>query len=1081
MPDTPVPDPRLRSHPLTADQRRLWFLSQLHPDDAGFNMYLVHRWTGPLDLPALRAALTRLVARHEILRTRFALAGEEPVQLVEPAGPVTVDSVELPTVADESAEQREARLTAATAPHVNAPFDLAERPPLRAVVLHADERDHVVCITLHHIVSDGWSARTMWRELLALYRDELGEAPAGLAEPALQYGDYARAEQARTTAGDAAEEAFRHWYDRLAGTSPLRLPADHPRPAEPAHPAGFVDLLLDAELTTGLDRLAREQRCTPFMVLLAVYQSVLARWTGQDDFTVGTPLAGRNEVAHEELLGYFSRTAVIRADLTGEPDFRTVLRRVRSATMAALGHQDVPVERLANALDLPNLPGVAPLYQTLFVLQSQHELAGTGADPVPAGVRIGDLDSGFRQAKADVMLDSWRTGDGLTLSFCFDLEVFERSTVEALARRCRTLLAAVIEDPELPVHGDWLLDADERAALLARGAGPAPAGTVRPVLERFAEQVAARPGADALEYAGETLSYAELDRRSTLLAHLIGPQAGRAVAVRIEPSFALVTALLAVWKAGGAYLPLDRAHPDERQRLMAAEAGASLLLTAGDTPGLGLPVLTLPTEWAASADGLLPGSDPAGAAYILYTSGSTGAPKGVVVEHGALATRVDWMAGDGYGLGPGDRIVQFASIGFDTHAEEIWPALAAGACCVLLPGGGRMLPDLLRSPRGAAVTVLDLPTAYWHELVSLGADAPWPAALRLVILGGSEAGAPAVAAWRERHGDRVRLVNTYGPTEATVIVTSAELGAADALRRPPLGSPLPGVRCYVLDSRLGLLPPGSEGELFLGGAGLARGYLGRPELTAERFLPDPFADPAAGPDARMYRTGDRVRWRAWGSPRPEAGGGGLDFLGRADDQVKIRGYRIEPAEIESVLSTHPAVARAAVVVRDGRRLTGYAVPRQGAAPSPAALREHLAARLPAFMVPDALVVVPALPLTANGKLDLAALPDPAPGDGAGREYLAPRTDAESLVVELWQEVLGVEKVGALDDFFELGGDSLLVTRVAARIRSTVGLEVPIRDVFESPTPAALAARIEALLIAEIDALSEDEATGRLSD
>ncbi|MFC8453651.1 amino acid adenylation domain-containing protein [Kitasatospora sp. NPDC057223] len=1074
MPDAPEPDPRVRSHPLTADQRRLWFLGQLHPEDAGFNMYLVRRWTGPLDLPALRAALTRLVARHEILRTRFALAGEEPVQLVDPAGPVAIDSEQLPTVAGETPEQLEARFTEAVAPHVNAPFDLAGRPPLRAVVLHADEQDHAVCITLHHIISDGWSARTMWRELLALYRDELGEAPAGLPEPTLQYGDYARAEQARTTAAGAAEEAFRHWYDRLAGTAPLRLPADHPRPAAPAHPAGFVDLVLDAELTAGLDRLAREQRCTPFMVLLAVYQTVLARWTGQDDFTVGTPLAGRNEVAHEALLGYFTRTAVIRADLTGEPDFRTVLRRVRSATMAALGHQDVPVERLANALDLPNLPGVPPLYQTLFVLQSQHELAGTGADPVPAGVRTGDLDSGFRQAKADVMLDSWRSGDGLTLSFCFDLEVFERPTVEALARRCRTLLTRVVEDPELPVHGDWLLGPDERAALLAQGAGPALTAAARPVLERFAEQVAARPGADALEYDGEILSYAELDRRSTLLAQLIGPQAGRAVAVRIEPSFALVTALLAIWKAGGGYLPLDGAHPAERQRLMAAEAGAGLLLTAGDTPDLGLPVLALPADWAAAgraapAGAPLPGSDPAGAAYILYTSGSTGTPKGVLVEHGALAERVDWMAGDGYALGPGDRIVQFASTGFDTHAEEIWPALAAGACCVLLPGGGRMLPDLLRSPRGAAVTVLDLPTAYWQELVALGADAPWPAALRLVILGGSEAGAAAVAAWRERHGDRVRLVNTYGPTEATVIVTSAGLGAADALRRPSLGRPLPGVRCYVLDARRGLLPAGSEGELFLGGAGLARGYVGRPELTAAHFLPDPFAGPAAGPDARMYRTGDRVRWRA---------DGGLDFLGRADDQVKIRGYRIEPAEIETALAAHPAVARAAVVVREGRRLTGYAVPRQGAAPSPAALREHLAARLPAFMVPDALVVVPALPLTANGKLDLAALPDPDPG--IGNEYLAPRTDAELLVAELWQEVLGVPKVGALDDFFELGGDSLLVTRVAARIRSTVGLDVPIRDVFESPTPAALAARIEALLIAEIDALSDAEAAGHLS-
>ncbi|MFE6856531.1 amino acid adenylation domain-containing protein, partial [Streptomyces sp. NPDC057674] len=459
-----------------------------------------------------------------------------------------------------------------------------------------------------------------------------------------------------------------------------------------------------------------------------------------------------------------------------------------------------------------------------------------------------------------------------------------------------------------------------------------------------------------------------------------------------------------------------------------------------------------------------PGTAPNGLAYVLYTSGSTGVPKGVAVEHAALAERVRWMAGpDGYGLGPGDRIVQFASIGFDTHAEEIWPALTAGACVVLLPGGGRTLPDLLRGEAGRSVTVLDLPTAYWQELVALGDQAPWPPALRLVILGGSEARAVTLAQWRERHGDTVRLVNTYGPTEAAVIVTAGDLGGGPvdgpaAERRPPLGRPLPGVRLYVLDERGGLLPAGSEGELYIGGRGLARGYLARPELTADAFLPDPFD---TAPGARMYRTGDRVRWRADGQ---------LEFLGRGDDQVKVRGYRIEPAEIEAALSAHPAVGRAAVLVRDGRRLIAYAVPRPataaGAAAVPEAgeLREHLALRLPAYMVPDTVVVLDTLPLTVNGKLDVAALPDSEPA-GTADGYLAPRTEAEALVVGLWQEVLGVPKVGVHDDFLALGGDSLLVTRVAARIRADVGLDMSIRDVFESPTPAALAARVEALLIA----------------
>lgn len=559
------------------------------------------------------------------------------------------------------------------------------------------------------------------------------------------------------------------------------------------------------------------------------------------------------------------------------------------------------------------------------------------------------------------------------------------------------------------MHGDWLLDDRERADLLARGTGPALPAVRRTLLERFAEQTARHPDAPALALGDGTLTYAELDRRSSLLAERIGPLTGRVAAVRIAPSYELVTALLAIWKAGGAYLPLDPAHPVERLRQLVADGGASLLLANGDTPDLGLPRLTVPADRPAEPAGPVPGGAAGDPAYVLFTSGSTGRPKGVVVEHGALADRIDWMAGEGYGLGPGDRIVQFASIGFDTHAEELWPALAAGACCVLLPGGGRTLPDLLRSPAGADVTVLDLPTAYWHELVLLEDGFGWPRALRLVVLGGSAVERAPLDRWQARHGRRIRLVNTYGPTEATVIATSAELN--DRTGRPPIGRPLPGVRCYVLDPYLNLVPDGTEGELFLAGAGLARGYAGRPDLTADRFLPDPFA----GGGARMYRTGDRVR------RRPD---GELDFLGRTDTQVKLRGYRIEPGEVEHALAAHPAVAHAVVLVR-GDRLLGYAVPAPGEAPGVPELLEHLAERLPSFMVPGGLAVLDRLPLTPNGKPDLDALPEPDPA--AAGEYLAPRTDAELLVADIWQEVLGVDKAGALDDFFALGGDSLRVT------------------------------------------------------
>ncbi|QIQ02256.1 non-ribosomal peptide synthetase [Streptomyces liangshanensis] len=1079
----PAPTPPGRhttDHPLTVDQRRLWFLQQLDPTDTGYHLYLVRRWRGPLDVPALRGALDALTARHEILRTRFVVVGDGPRQVVDPPTAVPLVRHDVSPAGEDDVDRL---LTEAVAPHVNTPFDLAAGPPLRAVLVRAGEDEHALCLVLHHIAGDGWSSGVLWHELLTLYGAALTGSVPQLPALALQYGDHARAEEARL-GPDEQERAYAHWRDRLAGAEPLRLPRDRPRPAEPLRPAGFADLALGPELTAAVDQLARQERCTPFMVLLTAYQAVLGRWCGQDDFTVGTPLAGRPDVAHEALIGYFTRTAVIRADLRGDagrgPDFRTVLRRVRSATMGALAHQDVPLERLA--ADLGEAPGGLP-FRTLFVLQSQHETGGGAAEPeLPAGVTLLSLDSGFARAKADLLLDTWRTEAGLTCSFSYDEELFDRSTVETLARRYRTLLTRATADPLLPVHGDWLLDAEERAAVLARGTGPGVDPGRRTVLARFAEQVALRPDAPALALGEGTLSYAELDRRSSLLAARIGPVDGGVAAVRIPPSYALVTALLAVWKAGGGYLPLDEAYPLERLRQLVADGGARLLITAGEGPDLGIPSLAVPTEWPDGAtvpSGASQAGPESGPAYVLFTSGSTGRPKGVVVEQGALADRVAWMTGtaatgtagaQGYGLRPGDRIVQFASLGFDTHAEEIWPALASGACCVLLPGGSRTLPDVLRSGGGAGVTVLDLPTAYWHELVLMEDEFTWPADLRLVVLGGSAVDGTVLARWHARHGGRIRLVNTYGPTEATVIATSADLTLPSAppgavVARPPIGRPLAGVRCYVLDERLGLVPDGTEGELFLGGRGLARGYAGRAGLTAERFLPDPFA--ADG--TRMYRTGDRVR------RLPD---GELEFLGRTDGQVKLRGYRIEPGEVEHALTAHPAVAHALVAVREGR-LLGYVVPAPGATPVVPELLAHLEGLLPAFMVPSGLAVLDRLPLTVNGKPDVSALPLPGPAVAAPA-FVPPRTDAEALVAELWEEVLGVERVGARDDFFSLGGDSLRVTRVAARIRSVAGLEISIRDVFDHRVLADLAARVEELLIAEIDALSEGEAAERLS-
>lgn len=443
----------VRSYPLTAEQRRLWLLQQLRRRDAGYNMYLGQRWHGPLSLPALGRALNRLVARHEVLRTRFELVDDQPRQLVDPPGELSIELVELPVREGDTPAEIERRITEAAAERVNAPFDLAAGPPLRPTVYRVGPHDHAFCLVIHHIVSDGWSAGAMWAELLAHYRAETGEQVAELPEPELQFGDFAVAEEQRL-AGPAGEADFAYWSERLAGLPPLLLPVDRPRPKRPAHAAEFSVVRLDAELTAGLERLAREQRCTPFMVLLTAYQILLSRWSGQQDFGIGTPVAGRNEVEYESLLGYFSKTVVIRADLSGDPDFRTVLRRVRSAAMGAFGHQDVPVERLMNALDIARERNRPPLFQTLFVLQSQHQVSGEAAAVLPAGVVLRPLDGGYAQAKFDLLLDIWRDGEELAATFCFDRELFDRRTVDAVAEQYRELLAAAVADPLRRVRGD---------------------------------------------------------------------------------------------------------------------------------------------------------------------------------------------------------------------------------------------------------------------------------------------------------------------------------------------------------------------------------------------------------------------------------------------------------------------------------------------------------------------------------------------------------------------------------------------------------------------------------------------------
>ncbi|MEV4110298.1 amino acid adenylation domain-containing protein [Nonomuraea sp. NPDC049695] len=1008
-----VPRPAGTLPPLSPAQERLWFLHRLDPSDASYNMYIVRRLQGPLDVAALERALTGLVARHESLRTRFPEVDGRPVAVVERPAPVRVERL-------DAGDEAEAR--ALVAARTNAALDLAAAPPLRVTLVRLTPEDHVLCVVLHHIVADGWSITVFLDDLAALYDS------AELPPLAVQHGDVAgwQREQDRSAALD-------YWRARLADPPTLDLHTD--RPHRPGGTRGdFQVMEVPGDLLAALEKTARGHRVTLFMVLLAAYQILLSRHTGQDDVLVGSPTAGRDRVELEPLIGYLSTTLVLRGDLSGDPTVEELLGRTRGTVLEAMAHHDVPFEQLLAELDVERDLSRKPMFQTLFTLNSQ---TADGERDRLGPVRMSFFDDGYRQAKFDLTVEAWRSPGRLRVAFGYDAGLFDAETVAELAERFVVVLRGVAEEgnrrvplsrlPVLTPSDEALLASIERPVT-----GPVVGGTV---LGLVAESVAAHPGEVAVSCGDEAVTYAELERRvARLAADLVerGTRAGDLVGLRAGRSIDAVVAMLAIWRAGAAYVPLDPGYPPERLRAMSA--GTSFTVTGG-------PEIE-PGERAGTGQGL---------AYVIYTSGSTGTPKGVAIEHAGLAERVRWMR-TAYGLRPGDRVVQLASLSFDTHAEEIYPALAAGATVELLPGGGATLPDLLA--RRPGITVLDLPTAYFHQLVDLIDEIAWPERLRLVILGGEQVRGEAVARWRERFGDRVRLVNTYGPTEATIIATAAELTDGDP--HPPIGRPVPATPLKILDRHGSPTPPGAGGELYIGGPGVARGYLNAPGT--------PFVTLA---DGRYFRTGDRVRLRRDGQ---------VEFLGRLDAQVKVRGFRVEPGEIEHCLLTHPDVRQAAVLARDGA-LVAYVVPRSPDGPPPAALGAHLARSLPPYLLPAHWVMLDALPLTRNGKLDRAALPEP---DGpVGGDDTPPRTDAEELVADVWAEVLGADKIGAFDDFFALGGHSLLAIRVAARLRALAGVDLPIRTLFERRTVESLAQAVEEALVAEVAALSDEQARSLL--
>jgi amino acid adenylation domain-containing protein len=1020
---------------LSYAQQRLFFLSQLLPDNPLYNIAVPLRLRGPLDVATLGTAFTAVVERHEVLRTRYPLELGRPRQEIDAARAVELDPLDVP---GETPTEREAAARELVAEERRRPFDLERGPVVRAALLRLAADDHVLAVTIHHIAFDAWSRDVLLRDLAASYAGALGGAAPQLPPLEIQYADFA-AWQRRWL--DAAELEHQLWFWRRAladAPAALDLPTDRPRPAAPSYHGGFRPLLVPTELADRLRALARAEGATLFMTVLAGFKALLLRYTGQYDSSVGVPVAGRVRRELEDLVGFFVNTLVLRTQLDARGSFRDALRTVRAAALEAYAHQDVPFERLVEVLQPQRDLSRNPLVQVAVQLHAEPP-----AQAAVPGIEVEPFLVARDSARFDLELTLVATREGaLVGGFTFATELFDRETVEQLATHLVTLLEGAAGDPAAAVGRLPLLDAAERQRLL-RPADP-PAGAAAAIPDAFEAQVRRTPSAVALRAGGAALHYGELNRQANRLARRlqaegVGPE--RIVAVCLPRTPRLVVTLLAILKAGGAYLPLDARYPRERLQLMLADAGSALLLTERELLDR-LPearprtLLVDELDVTSVAETDPPRRVASGSlAYVLYTSGSTGRPKGVALTHGGAAALIGWAVEE---LGPRRlaRVAATTSVSFDLSVFELFAPLACGGCVVLLEDATEL------SAAGEEVTLVNTVPSAARALLAAGGPPPGRPA---VSLAGEPLPRDLVEQLYDAGADAV--LNLYGPTEDTTYSTWA-IVPRDRAARVPIGRPLPGSQAYVLDPDLEPVPAGASGELYLGGVGLARGYLNAPDLTAERFVPCPWS----GDGARLYRTGDVVRRGSDAS---------LEYLGRSDDQVKIRGFRIEPGEVEVALRAVPGVREAAVAAAAGPdgapELAAYVV---GDA-AEVEVREHLARRLPAYLHPAAILRLAALPLTPNGKVDRARLPAPSwdarPGGAAGTP---PRTAVERALAEIWSEVMTVEQPGVDDDFFASGGQSLLAMQIVARARERFGIRLPLRTIFERPTIRALANEVE---------------------
>jgi amino acid adenylation domain-containing protein/non-ribosomal peptide synthase protein (TIGR01720 family) len=1034
------------TYPLSFAQQRLWFLNNFEPESPEYNIPQALRIEGELDPEVMQRALRELVRRHEALRTTFRSIEGEPAQVIAQVVDMEVPFTDARARVNDPADAWGEALRLAVA-DAREPFDLTLGPLMRARLYRTAEREYLLYYNVHHVAYDGWSIGIFARELAAIYDAFAAGLPSPLPELPVQYLDFA-IWQRQWLAGEVLATQLSYWRRRLASVPPLELPTDHPRPAVRTHNGAALPLELADTLQGDLKGFAQREGSTLFIVLMAAFKALLHHWTTQEDIAVGTLIANRRQPEVEAMIGFFANSLVLRSDLSGDPTFRELLHREREVSLDAYAHQDVPFEKLVEELNPPRDMARTPLFQVMLIL-----LNAPGEAMDLPGLKLRPLAIDSRTSKMELTVYLTDTAKGIEGFVEYNVDLFERATVARLIDHYARVLAAAVADPEVRLSELPLLSADARRQVLVdwnATAAAVPATTLHGWIE---EQVRQTPEAIAVEFEESRLSYGELDRQANRLARRLrrlgaGPET--LVGIAMERSLAMLVGVLAVLKAGGAYVPLDPEYPKERLAHMLDDARVSVLLTQEHLldrlPAHQARVVAVDRAAAGiaaeSADPVDGGASPGNLAYVIYTSGSTGKPKGVQITHSAVVNFLNSMRKKP-GLTREDTLLAVTTLSFDIAGLELYLPLVCGARLLLVSRETTQAGEKLREVlERKGVTAMQATPATWRLLLAAG----WLGERSLKILCGGEALPRDLA--NQLLATCGSLWNVYGPTEATIWSTLDQVGGAGPIT---IGRPLDNTDLYLVSRQFNPVPVGVPGELLIGGAGLSRGYRGRPDLAAERFVPHPFADLRGEPGARVYRTGDLARHLADGR---------VEFLGRIDHQVKVRGFRIELGDIEAALEQHPAVAQAVVVAREdtpgSKQLAAYLATAAGTGkPNVSDLRAYLKEKLPEYMVPAVFTFLEAMPLTPNGKVDRRALPAPDRSTAA-REYVAPRDEKERFFCELWQELLGLERVGANDDFFELGGDSLLVIRVVTKANKA-SLGITTKQAFQHRTVAELAA------------------------